>query len=177
MSETRAMLEVQALSRWYDGGAVQALHEVSFDAHAGQTVALTGPSGCGKSTLLSLIGLLDRPTQGRILVDGQDLASVRRAHAFRAPGAAFLVTAALQRRQHVLAELRCLGEDRVDQVGREILAAGKRGEERGKIEQFVADETHIAQRGLVGQHGETPERKIDGPDASRGVPEGPLHGR
>jgi putative ABC transport system ATP-binding protein len=90
MSDARAMLEVQALSRYYDGGAVQALHEVSFDAHAGQTVALTGPSGCGKSTLLSLIGLLDRPTQGRILVDGQDLASVRRAHAFRARTVGFV---------------------------------------------------------------------------------------
>jgi ABC-type lipoprotein export system ATPase subunit len=84
------MLEIQQLSRYFDNGAVQALHRVSFAAQPGQTIALTGPSGCGKSTLLSLIGLLDRPSEGRILVDGQDLARVRDAHAFRARSVGFV---------------------------------------------------------------------------------------
>jgi lipoprotein-releasing system ATP-binding protein len=79
-----ALLQVAGVSRVYDRGAVRALHDVSFDAHAGQTVALTGPSGCGKSTLLSLIGMLDRPDGGRIVFQGQDLATVRSVHAFRA---------------------------------------------------------------------------------------------
>ena len=78
------MLEVEQLSRHFDGGAVRALHRVDFTLHAGRTVALTGPSGCGKSTLLSLIGLLDRPTEGCIRVDGQDLQRVRDASAYRA---------------------------------------------------------------------------------------------
>jgi ABC-type lipoprotein export system ATPase subunit len=83
MSEPRR-LQVTDLGRSHDRGAVQALSHVSFSAEAGQTVALTGPSGCGKSTLLSLVGLLDRPDSGRVEVDGQDLAKVRRPAAFRA---------------------------------------------------------------------------------------------
>jgi ABC-type lipoprotein export system ATPase subunit len=83
MNEPRR-LQVSGLGRSHDHGAVRALSDVSFEAEAGQTVALTGPSGCGKSTLLSLVGLLDRPDTGRIEVDGQDLARVRRPADFRA---------------------------------------------------------------------------------------------
>lgn len=79
-----AVLVVDGVGRRYDDGQVQALHQVSFQARAGETVALTGPSGCGKSTLLSLIGLLDQPDEGRIWVAGQELARVRRPAAFRA---------------------------------------------------------------------------------------------
>ena len=78
------LLCVETVSRHFADGGVQALHQVSFTARAGETIALTGPSGCGKSTLLALIGLLDRPDRGRILIDGQDLAVMRHAHAFRA---------------------------------------------------------------------------------------------
>ena len=83
MSE-RPLLTVEALTRTYDRGAVTALAGVSFEARSGEVVAVTGPSGCGKSTLLSLIGLLDQPTGGRVLVGGQDLAAVRKPSAFRA---------------------------------------------------------------------------------------------
>ncbi len=51
----------------------EALAGVSFSLDPGDFVALLGPSGCGKSTLLNLLGALDRPTSGRILVDGRDL--------------------------------------------------------------------------------------------------------
>ena len=50
----------------------RVLHGVSFALEAGEFTALMGPSGSGKSTLLNLIGLLDRPTSGRIFVQGQD---------------------------------------------------------------------------------------------------------
>ena len=89
MSEP-VLLQVSELGRDYDHGRVRALHEVSFSAQRGQTLALTGPSGCGKSTLLSLIGLLDRPDRGRIEVDGIDLAAVRRGHDFRARSVGFV---------------------------------------------------------------------------------------
>jgi subfamily B ATP-binding cassette protein MsbA len=53
------------------------LREVSFEAPGGSTTALVGPSGSGKSTLLSLVTAFGRPTQGRILIDGLDLATLR----------------------------------------------------------------------------------------------------
>jgi subfamily B ATP-binding cassette protein MsbA len=53
------------------------LRDVSFDAPAGTTTALVGPSGAGKSTLISLIMAFSRPKDGRILVDGRDLAMLR----------------------------------------------------------------------------------------------------
>jgi putative ABC transport system ATP-binding protein len=55
------------------GGEVVALAGVSFDIAPGELVAVEGPSGSGKSTLLQLLGALDRPTSGSILLDGQEL--------------------------------------------------------------------------------------------------------
>jgi len=79
-----SLLRVENVGRRFTDGAVQALRAVTFSARAGETIALTGPSGCGKSTLLSLIGLLDQPDEGRLLIDGQDLACIRHGPAFRA---------------------------------------------------------------------------------------------
>jgi putative ABC transport system ATP-binding protein len=56
--------------------AVTALRDVSLELAAGEFVAVMGPSGCGKSTLLQLIGGLDRPTSGRVLIEGQDLSAL-----------------------------------------------------------------------------------------------------
>jgi putative ABC transport system ATP-binding protein len=71
----------ERVSRAYDRSDV--LHEVSFAIEPGELVALTGPSGSGKTTLLQLIGSLDRPTGGRILVDGVDVGGLRRPALFR----------------------------------------------------------------------------------------------
>ena len=59
----------------YDGRPV--LQDVTFTAHAGQTVALVGPSGAGKTTLVSLIPRFYEPTRGRVLIDGFDVATIR----------------------------------------------------------------------------------------------------
>jgi lipoprotein-releasing system ATP-binding protein len=53
-------------------GALEILVDVSFDLGAGQAAAVMGPSGSGKSTLLYILGTLDRPTSGRVLIDGID---------------------------------------------------------------------------------------------------------
>jgi putative ABC transport system ATP-binding protein len=73
-----ALIETQGLTRVYGQGetAVTALDRVNLTIEPGEFVAVMGPSGCGKSTLLHLIGGLDRPTSGRVVVNGQDLAQL-----------------------------------------------------------------------------------------------------
>ncbi len=55
-----------------ESSPVEVLRGISFDMQGGEDLAITGPSGSGKSTLLHLIGALDRPTSGRIVVDGSE---------------------------------------------------------------------------------------------------------
>ena len=72
------MLAVRNLTKEYrsGGGALAVLRNVSFDIAAGETVAIVGPSGSGKTTLLGLLAGLDTPTQGAVLLDGLDLATL-----------------------------------------------------------------------------------------------------
>src|SRR5438046_10132118 len=68
-------VRLEGVSKRYRMAAeeVHALRESSWQVGKGQAVAIMGPSGCGKTTLLNLLGGVDRPTTGRILIDGQDL--------------------------------------------------------------------------------------------------------
>ena len=65
------VLRAEDVWKSYDEGTIEVLNGVSFEAVAGQTVALCGPSGCGKSTLLHLLGGLDDPTRGRVTVNSR----------------------------------------------------------------------------------------------------------
>lgn len=73
------LLEIQKLCKTYGSGetAVQALKNVSFSVHRGEYVAIVGESGSGKSTLLNMIGALDTPTSGKVLIDGRDTFSMK----------------------------------------------------------------------------------------------------
>ena len=75
-----ARVIAESVTKSYGGGrgaaGVDALADVSLSLEPASFTALLGPSGCGKSTLLNLLGALDRPTAGRVLVDGRDLATL-----------------------------------------------------------------------------------------------------
>ena len=73
------LLQAQALCKTYGTGetAVQALKDVSFSVPKGEFVAVVGESGSGKSTLLNLLGGLDTPTSGKVLLDGRDLFAMK----------------------------------------------------------------------------------------------------
>jgi ABC-type lipoprotein export system ATPase subunit len=83
--ETRDLVKVYG-----DGARVRALDEVNLHIVRGEFVSVMGPSGSGKSTLLNMIGALDRPTGGQVLVNEQDLSKVRDLDTFRARTVGFI---------------------------------------------------------------------------------------
>ncbi|WP_027054298.1 ABC transporter ATP-binding protein [Mesorhizobium erdmanii] len=73
------LLVLDGIRKSYNVGTpieTEVLHGIDLAMKAGEFVALMGPSGCGKSTLLNIIGLLDRPTSGRLLIQGEDTTSL-----------------------------------------------------------------------------------------------------
>jgi putative ABC transport system ATP-binding protein len=74
-----ALIRTENLTKVYGNGetAVTALSGVNLQVNPGEFVAVMGPSGCGKSTLLHLLGGLDRPTDGKVTIDGTALAAMK----------------------------------------------------------------------------------------------------
>ncbi|MCI8644375.1 MAG: ABC transporter ATP-binding protein [Lachnospiraceae bacterium] len=76
-----SILQVQNVKKVYTtrfgGNKVEALKNVSFTVEEGEYVAVMGESGSGKTTLLNILAALDKPTAGRVLLDGQDLGAIR----------------------------------------------------------------------------------------------------
>jgi len=71
------MIEFQHVSKQYSPDGV-ALRDISFSIAKGELVYLAGPSGAGKSTLLKMIAAMERPTSGKVLVNGQDIGAMKR---------------------------------------------------------------------------------------------------
>jgi len=69
------IISVQSVTKTYKMGKqhVQAINDVSLDIYPGEIVAIVGPSGSGKSTLLQILGCLDTPSKGKVVVDGNDI--------------------------------------------------------------------------------------------------------
>ena len=69
------ILRIEGLSKVYGEGSTQvkALDNVSFSVEKGEFLAIIGPSGSGKSTLLHIIGGVDKPSSGKVFMDGQDV--------------------------------------------------------------------------------------------------------
>jgi lipoprotein-releasing system ATP-binding protein len=79
---TTPVLSLRGVGRTYDlgdGGKLEVLREVDLDVRAGEIVGLIGPSGSGKSSLLHAAGLLERPTTGQVILDGQDCSALPEA--------------------------------------------------------------------------------------------------
>lgn len=74
-----AVIELQNVTKTYHLGdeTLHALDSINFSVERGEFIAITGPSGSGKSTLANIIGGLDRPSSGTVVVDGNDLSHVR----------------------------------------------------------------------------------------------------
>jgi len=84
MNRNSIAIDVQEVVKTYEEGRIHALTGATLQVREGEFVAITGPSGCGKSTLLHLIGALDRPDSGRIVVNDTDLAHMRDLSHYRA---------------------------------------------------------------------------------------------
>lgn len=76
-----AILEVNNLKKIYTtrfgGNSVQALSNVNFSVEAGEYVAIMGESGSGKTTLLNILAALDKPTRGKVLLEGRDITTIK----------------------------------------------------------------------------------------------------
>ncbi len=147
----------------FEDGRIRAIEDVSFRVGSGEIVALTGASGSGKSTLLNLIGALDKPDAGSILVDGVPLERLEDPAAYRTETVGFVFQAHLLiptlsalenvqvpmfgqvprqvRRERALALLQEVGlEDRAD-ARPTVLSGGER--QRVAIARALANEPRL----------------------------------
>jgi putative ABC transport system ATP-binding protein len=115
-----SILSCESLTRSYASGGreITVLRDITFELEAGGFLAVTGPSGSGKSTLLGLLAGLDRPTRGRVVLDGHDLAALTederarvRAEAVGFVFQSFHLIPTLTARENIQVPLELRGED------------------------------------------------------------------
>lgn len=125
-----AEVVVEHVSKAFEDGRIRALEDASLRLEPGEFVSLTGPSGSGKSTLLNLIGALDRPDSGRIVVDGEALDG-RDAAEYRATTVGFVFQF-----HNLIPTLTAVENVQVPMLGRGLSRA-KRGERARELLQEV----------------------------------------
>jgi putative ABC transport system ATP-binding protein len=120
-----SILRCESLTRSYASGGreITVLRDITFELEAGGFLAVTGPSGSGKSTLLGLLAGLDRPTRGRVVLDGRDLAALTederarvRAEAVGFVFQSFHLIPTLTARENIQVPLELRGEDARDRA-------------------------------------------------------------
>lgn len=82
----KIVVKAKGLKKHYKmskANVVQALNGVDIEISEGDFSAIIGPSGCGKSTLMHILGLLDRPNEGKLEIDGQDMSKLREKNAYK----------------------------------------------------------------------------------------------
>jgi putative ABC transport system ATP-binding protein len=89
-SAGEVLYEASGLTKEFDDGRVAALRGVDLSIRHGEFVSIVGPSGCGKTTLLNLLGLLDRPSAGKLCFRGRDLTEIDDAASYRAKEIGFI---------------------------------------------------------------------------------------
>ena len=133
-----SILRCESLTRTYVSGGreITVLRDITFALEPGAFLAITGPSGSGKSTLLGLLAGLDRPTRGRVVLDGRDLAALTederarvRAEAVGFVFQSFHLIPTLTARENVQVPLELRGEDGRARAGEllERVGLGDRG--------------------------------------------------
>ena len=91
MNSSHYLVETKNLTKIYGTTEkVIALDHVNIEINKGELLSVMGPSGSGKSTLLNLLGALDRPTEGKAFVAGQDIQALRNLDKFRAQTIGFI---------------------------------------------------------------------------------------
>ena len=88
MSEN--IVEVKNLVKTYEKGKVKALNSINFTIQKGEFVSIIGPSGSGKSTLLHMLGALDIPDSGEIIIDGENIQKSKKLNKFRSDKVGFI---------------------------------------------------------------------------------------
>jgi putative ABC transport system ATP-binding protein len=117
MTGNGPILVAEHLVKTYDRGRVRALDGLDLTVQDGEFLSVVGPSGSGKSTMLHMLGALDRPDSGRIMLEGRDLAGQKRLDRVRARSIGFVfqlhnLLPALTARENVEIPLRALGVGR-----------------------------------------------------------------
>lgn len=115
------LIVIENLVKAFEEGKVKALDNVNLGIEEGEFIAIMGPSGSGKSTLLNMIGGLERPTAGKVILDDVDLSKVKNLDAIRAKKIGFVfqlhnLIPVLTARENVeipMFELRLSNQERV----------------------------------------------------------------
>lgn len=124
MNEHPLVVETHDLVKIYgDGAQIHALDGVDLTITKGQFLTVMGPSGSGKSTLLNMIGALDKPTSGLVIVNGEDLATIKDVDRFRARTVGFVfqlhnLLPALTARENIEVPMHGQGMDEREMRGR-----------------------------------------------------------